>query len=1020
MGRWRWGTEPIAEYEMLAGIRYKTLMMSALLVLVAPAGSGAGNQVDRPKAGERQDAGVARPAASPREEPRAGAERWLSRDLHVTAGVLLSHKVAPGQHLLLCQEGFSMTVGGRQFTSRRGFVWIAPGKSQTAGRPSQGYQIQVYLAGQVFSRKMGDEQSADLAEIVPERDKAVVVKTVVNGEIFVTAEKKDTGNPRTAPLYQEAISAFEKAGLDLPPAPEPLARPGPAKAGVGEPNKPAVGYTISYAPLTEVPLKLERTPLEEGQELITIIGRIYIWWEQPTEKKAEPLELREVEADSIVLWRKATGATPARPDLSATQLQGSSEIYVAGNVIFRQGQRTIYADDLYYDLQRQRGTARNVVLKTFDATRDIPIYVRAKELRQMGANEFEGDEVVLTTSEFWKPQISVQAAQIRLNDRTQEAGPGGTVPDSAYEVELKKVRFKYGNVTVLGLPTIRANRERPDLPIRSVAAGYDNTFGASLETRWFLDRLLGLRQPAGTESTLALDYYSKRGPGGGVAINYEREDYFGKFLGYMIDDHGEDRLSRTRQDVDVPDDLRGRVLLQHRQYLPYGWQLTAEASYLSDQNFLEQFYRTEFNVGKEQETLLYLKRIQDNWGLAFLGKMRINDFMDQVEELPSAEYHLTGQSLFDDHFTFFSDSQVSRFRYRFSPNNPVRSPDEFFWFTGTRNELDLPLTVGRSKVVPFVAGTFGYDDGAGFHAPLDDESGAPKNAIWLGEGGVRMATQPYWAVYPEVESRLWDLHQMRHVITPTVTAVHYAASDAVAEQRDTLDLEIAQKWQTKRGLPGNMRSIDWLELNTSFVWVSDADPDSAGPDQIIWNAPFIPLVDRGARVIPPIDRRATDQFGPRQNYIGNDAILRLTDATSILGDAYFGMQTGTLEQADIGFSRLVWPELNYYIGTRYLRRFIIGDEIRSSNALTLAITYILDPRYTLVFSEQYDFHSGVNIATDLTLIRKYHRMNLALTFSVDESLDEKRVVLSLWPEGIPELTLGLRRYMGLGASDVYY
>jgi hypothetical protein len=56
----------------------------------------------------------------------------------------------------------------------------------------------------------------------------------------------------------------------------------------------------------------------------------------------------------------------------------------------------------------------------------------------------------------------------------------------------------------------------------------------------------------------------------------------------------------------------------------------------------------------------------------------------------------------------------------------------------------------------------------------------------------------------------------------------------------------------------------------------------------------------------------------------------------------------------------------------------------------------------------------------LTLIRKYHRMNLALTFSVDGTLDEKRVVLGLWPEGIPELALGLRRYMGIGASDVYH
>ncbi len=231
---------------------------------------------------------------------------------------------------------------------------------------------------------------------------------------------------------------------------------------------------------------------------------------------------------------------------------------------------------------------------------------------------------MLTTSEFWKPQISLAAAQIRLDDKTAEAE--GPVPPSDFEVELKKVQFKYGDVTLLTLPTVRANGERPDVPIRSINAGYDNTFGATLETRWYLNRLLGLREPPGTNSTLSLDYYSKRGPGGGIEVNYEREDYFGSVLGYVIDDHGTDRLSRTREDVDVPEDLRGRFRLQHRQYLPDGWQLTAEVSYLSDQNFLEQFYRTEYNVGKEQETLLYLKRIQDNWGLAFLGKVRVNEF----------------------------------------------------------------------------------------------------------------------------------------------------------------------------------------------------------------------------------------------------------------------------------------------------------------------------------------------------------------------------------------------------------
>jgi hypothetical protein len=132
------------------------------------------------------------------------------------------------------------------------------------------------------------------------------------------------------------------------------------------------------------------------------------------------------------------------------------------------------------------------------------------------------------------------------------------------------------------------------------------------------------------------------------------------------------------------------------------------------------------------------------------------------------------------------------------------------------------------------------------------------------------------------------------------------------------------------------------------------------------------------------------------------------------------MQNGEVEQFDIGFSRLCWPNLSYYLGTRYLRNVENGLGEKGSNALTFAMTYVIDPRYTVVFSQQYDFDYGANIRADLSLIRKYHRMNLGLTFSVDESLDEQRVVLSLWPEGIPELTLGLRRYMGLGASDVYY
>ena len=208
--------------------------------------------------------------------------------------------------------------------------------------------------------------------------------------------------------------------------------------------------------------------------------------------------------------------------------------------------------------------------------------------------------------------------------------------------------------------------------------------------------------------------------------------------------------------------------------------------------------------------------------------------------------------------------------------------------------------------------------------------------------------------------------------------------------------------------------------DVDFVWGADSSHQIAGPDRFLWNEPFIPLVNRDGRVIPPLDRRTTGQFGPRQNYVGTEVILRLTDTTSILGDAYFDMQSGVVEQLDVGFSRLLWPNLTYYVGSRYLREVDNTLGQKGSNALTFAATYLLDPRYTLVLAEQFDFDYGANIRTDVTLIRKYHRTNLALTFSVDDSLDEQRIVLSLWPEGVPEMAIGLRRYMELGASDVYY
>ena len=949
-----------------------------------------------------------------REAPSAG-HRWLSEDLRLTAGELFSEKTGADRHVLVCRDGFEMTVAGQHLTGRNAVARIElvdPAATDTAdGR----YRVDIYTVGALSPEPAQADDDTPWQVLAAEEGEAAVLELIVSGEVYVTAQKKETTSPQGLLLYRQALAAFEAAGRGEPVAPQSPPSPAAAETAASPDEKAAKGFTVSIAPLTEVPLRPEITK-GDGVEVITIMGRVYAWW-QVDESIGQP-RMIELQADNIVLWRHTEDPNRSEAGLSTGEQVGISEIYVAGDVQLREGQRTIRASELYYDLRQNRGVASNAVLQTYDAARNIPVYVRAAALRQVAANQFEAEDITLTTSEFHTPQTSITASRLQVTDNTMDTEQGDVTTDGQFDARMEDVRFKYYDVTLFAWPSLRPNFQRPDVPIRSVRVGNDSTYGTSIETRWFLNRLLGLQEPEGTESTLSLDYFSERGIGGGIEVDYERENYFGRILGYMIDDNGEDRLSRSEKNVEVTKDTRGRFAFQHRHFLPYNWQLTAEASYLSDKNFLEQYYRGEYNMGKEQETLVHIKRIENNWGLSLLGKSRVNDFLDKVEEAPTAEFHWTGQSFFNDRLTFYSDSQISRYRYLYGTDSNDLGPNGFFSYAMTRNEIDMPLALGTFKMVPYVAGTFAYEDGYGFQTTLDDSEAEPQDMVWIGEGGVRMSTQPFWKVYPNVQSQFWDLDRLRHVIQPQVTAVAYTNSDRVEEQRDTLDFGISQRWQTKRGPEGDRRTVDWLRLDLDFVWVNNSGDDSAGPDQFIWNKPFIPLANRIGSVLLPDDRRTTGVFGPRRNYIEAEMALMLSDTTAILGDMNFDMQSGVAQQIDVGFSRLCWPNLSYYVGSRYLRRIESGEE-RGSNAVTFAATYVIDPRYTGVFSQQYDFDYGAGVRSDITLIRKYHRLNLALTLSADESLDEKRIVLSLWPQGVPELAIGQRRYTGLETSESY-
>jgi len=940
-----------------------------------------------------------------------------------------------------------MSIGAHQFSGDSAVVWLESVIEQ-GSRPDQHahiyHKVMVYLHGNVSMKTTRGTEVDELNRVVIEKGHAMAVWFDVSGEVLVTTDSRDdVTDPRGLELYATAYAAVKDLGTGTNfGEPASISSEGPGRteapvAGDEEQEKIRLGaadqpkepeetpeqkrlrfrYPINISPAGETAPKMR---WDEKEQVLTVVGRFYLW--RKMEKEGE-VWLLELQADSAVIFMSeqrssTTTATGGINDIPA------EAVYLSGDVVMTEGQRTIRADEIYYDFDKKKAVAINAVMRNFDETEGIPIYVKAAKIKQLSENQFAAENITLTTSEFYVPQISLNASSVNITDTTTIDQKQGKASRDSYDAKMRDVTIKAHENTFFYWPYMRTNLQRPDIPLKSAHVGHDSTWGTMVETRWYLARLLGLQEPEGTESTLALDYYGKRGFGVGIEADYTGAHHFGRILGYVIHDNGKDRLGRnfTRKNIEPSRELRGRFLWQHRHFLPYNWQLTTEVSHASDRNFIEAFYRSEFNVGKEQETLVHLKRIEDNWGLSFLGKARINSFVNKLEELPTAEFHWTGQSFFDDRLTFYSDSQISRFRQVYAHMNRMPGPQQFYTFASTRNEVDMPITVGKARVVPFAALTLAYEDAFGFYRELHGNIASKEDDVWFSETGVRVSSQPYWKVFPDVNSQLWDLNQLRHIVQPHLTVVAYGQTDSIIEQRDTLNVGISQRLQTRRGPKHKQRTVDWMRLDLDVTWVNNSDSAKSGPDRFLWNKPFIPLINTftspGVGVLQQ-DRRGTSLFGPRRNYFALDYSWRLSDTTAVMSDMNYDMQSGVVQQANVGFSHMRWPNLSYYVGSRYLKRVNNGFGEKGSNAFTFAVTYVLDPRYTVVFSQQIDFDYGKTVRSDIALIRQYHRIYWGIIYSADESLDEHAITFSLWPQGVSDLAIGQRRYTELGGSAGY-
>ncbi len=672
-----------------------------------------------------------------------------------------------------------------------------------------------------------------------------------------------------------------------------------------------------------------------------------------------------------------------------------SAAYLEGDVVIIRGYRQIRADQVYYDFEDSKALICNAVARTMSIQRDVPVYVRAAEIRQLSETQYVASDAKITTSEFNTPSYHVGATKVYFEDRTEKLASGEQLGLVAGRYKVYNSTLNVEGVPLLYWPYSQGDFKQSETSIRNITFSYDNDKGVTGKTRWYLLPLIGLQQPEGVDATLKLDYYGDHGPAAGIDAEYERDTYYGMVRSFYIYDTGEDHLGGQRGDVEPPNENRGRFLVRHRQYLPQGWELTLELSYLSDLNFLEEYFRREFETGKEQETLIYLKKVFGDMVFSVLGKWRINDFLTQTEKLPDIAFDVLGKQVGDSVVTWFSENHAGAVRRLTASDNPWW----YYWKypnlqetdvvarADTRQELDVPLTLGKLNLVPWgmVRGTV-WDDSF-------DGGGLQRGYGQIGARGSLYQSK----VYDGVESRFWDLHRIKHIMKEEFTifgaATNVDSSDLTPfddgietiDQVDGFTGNWRNRFQTKRGGPGNWRTVDWLTLDLGAGFFNDS----------------LTTDNR--------NRTRGETFGYRpensvtSNYASFRSNYRVSDSTSVLYDMVVDTDDCRMGTSGLGLYFERSPRFNCFIGHRYLG-------LTRSNLLAFGSAYQLNSKYTVAFEEQFDLDAGENSDLEVTLIRKMPRWNFALSAGFDKTQDVNSVSLSLWPEGIPQWTLGSRKF----------
>ncbi|WP_143543762.1 LPS assembly protein LptD [Rhodopirellula sp. MGV] len=534
--------------------------------------------------------------------------------------------------------------------------------------------------------------------------------------------------------------------------------------------------------------------------------------------------------------------------------------------------------------------------------------------------------------------------------------------------------------------------------------------------------------PEGVDWQLSTDYLSKRGPALGTTFKYDVPAFFGlmghtrgNLDVWGIDDSGLDQLGRGRMDLPLEETTRGRVKWQHRQKLANDWEVTGQVGYLSDRNFLEQYLEYEWDQNPDHVTELRVQKYYHNQLFELSATPQLNTFFQKTERLPEFNHYLFGSSILNDRLTWqmHNHASYSKLNQADDPLDPVQAANYFPLpgemdregvIASTRQELAMNLDFGPFNIRPIAS-----IEASHYGEAADGDS----LTRLLGQSGVQV-NLPMVRVDPTIQSTLLNMRGLAHKMEwkaeywyadsntdldelPFYDALdddpqeqfrrrfigstfngslptafdprNYAyrqgvqrwlasPSEVVADDLQQIRLGLNQRFQTKRGLPGQDRIVDIIQFDVETI--------------------LFPREDR-------------DNFGETLGPTTYDFRYHIGDRLSLVSDGYLDFFDEGLRSLSAGVRSSRPGVSDWYVGMMSLEGPISSTVFRSN------FDYRVNEKWIVSGGTTYDFGSTGYVGQNFGITRIGESMLVRLNIAADRGRDNVSFGFVIEPRFFPRL-----------------